>query len=275
MAYLGITFELGQIQLAEYDDNGVLRAQPDGFGLAPAVASQQVHHPLGFAARPGAPNLGPDGKPLEGSGSLALIARDGTDRFIIPIGDPRDFANIPPLPAEGGSVQYAPRCPAPSFHVISAKDGTHQIYVEIGDSAHIIAVGRDANDEPIVEITHADGMGLTLFKRSAVLKNAAGDCYAQLSDDGGILNGNWKVTGAFDIGAASFPLVKFPALSTELGAIQNALTLIGAALAGLAAVPVNSPATTQCGAAVTGITAALAALATFNTSGPTLFTKGS
>jgi hypothetical protein len=107
MGYSGITFELGQVQLTEYDAKDVLRAQPDGLGESPGISTQQVHHFLGLVARPSDPDLGPDGQPLEGAGGLALIGRDGTDRFIIPLGDPRDLAKLPTA-KKGERILYGP-----------------------------------------------------------------------------------------------------------------------------------------------------------------------
>lgn len=233
MGFVGIRFEYGQCVLCEYDSSGVLKAQPDGAGVAPQVASYDVMWPLGFAARAPVATADSKGKPIGGGGCNILIGKDGTEYRVQLMGDYRDLVRIPPLPVEGGSVQYAPGCQTPSFHTISSKDGTHQIYVEVGDSAHVITIGRDANDEAVLEITHSRGMALTFFKDKAVLKNRTGNVYAELNDDGGILNGNWKVTGAFDVGAVSFPLTKFAELAAWVTAAQ-------AALAAIAAVPVNS-----------------------------------
>lgn len=275
MAWVGLRFELGQAVLCEYDAGGVLRAQPDGAGESSRLSSFEALHPLGFAARAPAAKAGSDGKPLGGGGCKLLIIKDGTEFRVQLLGDQRDLARIPPLPAEGGAVMYAPGCPVPSFHVINSKDGSHQIYVEIDDGAHIITVGRDANSDPIIEIAHARGMALTLFKDAAVLKNRTGNCYVELKDDGGNLNGNWKVTGAFDVGAVSFPLVKAPALATELAAVQAALAALAAAVSALAALPPNLPTSAAAAAATAAVGAAAAALGVFGAAGPTLLTKGS
>ncbi len=272
---MGIRFELGQAVLCEYDAAGTLKAQPDGAGETPQVASYDLMHPLGFASRAPAAKAGSKGKPLGGGGCRLLIGRDGTDVISELKGDPRDLARIPPLPVEGGAVMYAPGSEAPSFHVISSKDGTHQIYVEQGDSSHVVTIGKDGNGDSILELVHARGMALTFLKDGAVLKNRTGNCYVELKDDGGTLNGNWKVTGAFDVGATSFPLVKAPPLATELAALQTALTLVGTALTALAGVPINSSAgAAPAAAAVAAIVAAQAALGAFGMAGPTVMTKG-
>lgn len=275
MGFVGIRFELGQCVLCEYDAVGTLKAQPDGAGQSPQVASYDLMHPLGFAARAPAAKANAKGKPLGGGGCRMLIGKDGTDVVGELKGDPRDLAKLPPLPEEGASVQYAPGSPLPSFDTHTGKDGTKTIYVEVGDSAHVITVGVDGNGEAVLEITHSRGMALTLFRDKTVLKNRTGNVYAELNDDGGVLNGNWKVTGAFDVGAVSFPLVKAPPLVSELTAVQTALSLLGAAVTAIAAVPVNSSAGAgPAGAAAAAIIAAQAALAAFGTAGPTTMTKG-
>jgi hypothetical protein len=275
MGWVGLRFEFGQAVLCEYDANGVLKTQPDGAGVSPQVASYDTMWPLGFAARAPAATAGKDGKPIGGGGCNLLIGKDGSEFRVQLMGDYRDLAKIPPLPVEGGSVQYAPGGAVPSFHVISAKDGTQQIYVEVGDSAHVITVGLDGNGEAVLELTHARGMALTFFKDAAVLKNRTGAVYVELNDDGGTLNGNWKVTGAFDIGAGSVPLVKAPPLATELAALQTALTLVGTALTAISGVPIVAPAgAAPSAAAVAAIVAAQAALAAFGAAGPTIVTKG-
>lgn len=195
MGFVGIRFELGQCVLCEYDAAGTLKAQPDGAGQSPQIASYDLMHPLGFAARAPAARANANGAPLGGGGCRMLIGKDGTDVVTELKGDPRDLAQLPPLPVEGGAVMYAPGAAVPSFHVINSKDGTHQIYVEIGDSSHVITVGKDGNGESVLSITHADGMAIEMFRNKTIIKNGAGDCYIELNESGGTLNGNWKIVG--------------------------------------------------------------------------------
>lgn len=269
--FVGITFELGQAILSSYVD-GFLRVQPDGLGPEPKVGSHEVKHPLGFHSRPNDPETNPDGSAQEGAAADLLIGRDGSERFAFLLGDRRSVAGIPPL-KKGSSVHYA--CsPLPSFFVLNGDDGTAQLYIEVGDSAHVITIGNDGNGEATLELTHARGMALTFFRDKAVLKNRTGSVYAELSDTLGTLNGNWKVTGAFDVGATSFPLVKAPALITELTAVQTALTALAAAVSGLAALGPNSSVSAAAATAATAAANALAALSAFGTAGPTTMMKG-
>jgi hypothetical protein len=194
MGWSGIRFELGQAIQSTYDASGFLRVQHDGLGEAPNVGSSEVLHPGGLAYRARDPEVGPDGKAKDGGGSKILVAFDGTEYKIIYVGDQRALAGIPPL-AKGSSVQYAHTAGPPSFDVHSGEDGTKQIYVEIGDSAHVITVGRDGNGEPVLELTHADGMAISMFRESLTIKNKDGTVFAEFARDKGTLSGNWKVVG--------------------------------------------------------------------------------
>lgn len=194
MSYLGLCFELGQAIHCEYDPDGILKAQPDGAGES-QLGSFEVLGPLGLVARAPSASADSTGKPLGGGGCKALIIKDGTDYRVLLLGDQRDLVKIPPLPAEGGAALVAPGCQVPSFHVVSSKDGTHQIYVEIGDSSHVVNIGRDGNGESVLSLTHADGMAVEMFRKSLRIKNASGDAFIELNDEGGTLNGNWKLAG--------------------------------------------------------------------------------
>lgn len=202
MGWAGLRIELGQAVFSSYDTAGVLRAQHDGLGAAPLVGSSEVIYPLGLVSRAPAAKTGPDGKPLDGGGCKVFVVYDGTEYRILYLGDHRDSANIPPLPEEGGTALHAPGCPVPSFYKIESKDGTHQIYVEIGDSSHVITVGHDGNGKPILELAHRDGMAVTMLERSLVLRNAAGDAYIEINDGGIVINGNVKVHGALEANGA-------------------------------------------------------------------------
>lgn len=228
--FVGIKLELGQSIQSSYDTVGFLKAQHNGLGQNPNVGSSEVLHPLGFASRGRDPDVGPDGKALDGGGCKLLIYRDGTEIVVEFKADQRALAGIPPL-LKGSSVQYAHTSGRPSFDMHSGDDGTKTIYVEVGDAAHVVTIGNDGNGDPIVEIVHARGMALTFLKDGAVLKNRTGSCYVELKDDGGVLNGNWKVTGAFDIGAASFPLAKSAELLAWALNVNAALNGLGVPVA--------------------------------------------
>lgn len=258
MPWVGIRYELGQSVNAFYDEEGLLKAQHDGLGRNPKVGASDAIHPLGFAAKPRPTDVNPDGSIKGGGGCRLRIGHDGDELHVEFVGDHRDLARIPPLPAAGGAVMYAPGCAAPSFHVVRSDDGTHQTYVEVGDSAHIITAGLDGNGDRILELVHADGMAITMLKGSVVVKNNGGSAYLEINDSGVNIIGPFKAAGGADIGGpGSVPLTKQPALTPVLTAIQAALGTM-----------TPTPATAAAMAALT------AALATFATAGPTLTTKG-
>jgi hypothetical protein len=192
MSFIGIVWEMGACVHTEFDADGYLTAQPDGLGDAARVHPYELHHPLGFAARAVDPEM-VDGKPVQGKGCNLLIGSLGNENHTLLLADPRYVASFPPLKA-GSVVQYA--CsPLPSFDTHDGENGTKTIYVEVGDTAHVITVGVDSNGLPLLSIVHSDGMAIILEKSKAVIKNAAGDCYIELGESGGTLNGNWVVTG--------------------------------------------------------------------------------
>lgn len=231
MGFTGLTFEVGSCVLTEYNDDGFLMAQPDGLGADARLASYELHHQAGFESRPADPEVDADGNVIQGRGCNLLLGTVGNERHAVLLADPRFVLSRPPL-GKGDAVQYALRT-APSFDHHSGEDGTKTIYVEVGDSAHLIIVGHDGNGDPIVEIVHADGMAITMLKNSLVIKNNAGDCYIELNDSGGTLNGNWKVVGAFDIGETSFTLAKAAELITWATNVNTALNGLGAPIAPL------------------------------------------
>lgn len=192
MSFLGITFELGACVLTEFDADTFLTAQPDGLGAEARVHPYELHHPFGFASRPADAEMA-DGKVREGKACNLLIGSIGNENHAWLGADPRYVSSFPPL-KKGSAVQYC-ASPLPSFDVHDGENGTKTIYVEVGDAAHVITVGVDANDEPTLSIVHKDGMAIIMAKQKTIIKNAAGDTYIELSDSGGTLNGNWTVTG--------------------------------------------------------------------------------
>jgi hypothetical protein len=193
MAFVGIRFELGACVLTEYDDDGHLTAQPDALGNDPRVTPYELHHQAGFDSRPQDPELDPDGYVIEGKGCTLLMGSIGNENHAWLGADPRFVASRPPL-EKGDVVQYALRT-VPSFDIHKGDDGTKTIYVEVGDSAHVITVGLDGNGDSIISLIHADGMAVIMQHEKLILKNAAGDAYIELNDSGGVLNGNWQITG--------------------------------------------------------------------------------
>ncbi len=189
-ARLGLRIDLAT--LSEYDANGFLGVQYDSFGDQPAgVEAVEALHPFGFISRPLDPDVDENGDPTHGC--VAVTLWDGDEVNVLLLSDARVQPRVPPL-NKGSCAQYCGSA-APSFDMHDGADGTKTIYVEVGDSAHVITVGYDGNGDTVLSIVHADGMAVLLHQKKAIIKNAAGDCYIELNDSGGTLNGNWKVVG--------------------------------------------------------------------------------
>ena len=193
MAFYGIALQMGSCVLTEFDDDGFLTAQPDGLGDSPQVEPYQLHHYAGFESRAQDPELDPQGKPIQGKGCGLLYGSHGNENHAWLGHDPRFVAAKPPL-GKGDACQYALRL-IPSFDVHSGTDGTKTIYVEVGESAHVITIGVDGNGDSILSLVHADGMAIIMQHETVIMKNAAGDAYIEIGASGGVLNGNWQVTG--------------------------------------------------------------------------------
>jgi hypothetical protein len=247
MGWAGITFELGQIQFTEYDeDSEALKAQPDAGGMAPRLASEQVHHFLGVASRPNDPELGPNGKPLDGSGSLALIGKDGTDRFIIPLGDPRDLAKLPRL-KKGERMLYGPaanfaRCHADgSVTTFTTTDGTlngKSVYAQVRPDGILWVApwGKLSFDANGFHMLHSSGARMDagaigglpspLDQLGSYFKIAA----ASVQIEGAIV-AIGTAAGASDAAARATPTVAaLAAIAGALTAIQEAMVAMGPAL---------------------------------------------
>jgi phage baseplate assembly protein gpV len=192
-----VEWQLGSCTYSEYDVDGFLGIQVDGFGEDESgVPPYETWHPFGFVGRP----LDPDS-----DGSCAvLIFFDGDEGFTVAMSDSRAAALIPPV-KKGGSSQYAtPKAlTTRSFDVHDGDDGTKQIYIEYFDGgtlkAHVVTIGLDANGKAFCEFLHGDGMGLTCIEKVAMLRNAPGSVYVSVDDDGATINGNTKINGSLSV----------------------------------------------------------------------------
>lgn len=189
-----IRLSLGTALLTVRDENGFLGVQHDPQALRAqegSSAPDELLHPFGFASRPL--------DPTNGKGCSLLFGLDGHEGFAWLANDPRLADKIPPL-SKGGSVQYASDG---SFASFDPDTHTWSLYVPYeSGKAHSITVGRDGNDKPLLEVVHGDGMAVTMLEKSLVLRNAAGDAYIEVNDDGVTINGNVKINGALEANGA-------------------------------------------------------------------------
>ncbi len=264
-----IKLTLGKALLTVRDENGFWGVQRDSLALKPTEAESppfELLHSYGFASRPL--------DPTNGKGCSLFYGLDGHEGFAWLANDPRLADKIPPL-AKGGSVQYASDG---SFAVFDPDTHTWTLYVPYSTSpakAHLVTVGRDGNSTPIIELASGEGPSFTILDKVTTQKNADGSCYVVLDDSGTTIVGPFKAAGGADIGGpTSQPLVKFPALSTELTAVQAALVALSAAVEALSKLGPNLSTQPAATAATAAVGLAAAALSSFAAAGPTLTTKG-
>lgn len=245
--------ELGTCVTTGYDENGFIGVQIDGYG-GPDSSTQfeQLSHAYGFTSRP----LDPE----KGIGCSLFRWNQRRRRHMWLGDDPRIADKIPPI-KKGGSAQYASDG---SFASFDPETHTWTLYVPYADGkAHLGTFGKDGNGTPIIEWASGEGPSFTILDKVTTLKNASGSAYIVLNDDGTTVVGPLKAAGGADIGGpTSEPLSKFAALAAVLTELAQALPAIGAGL-------------TPAGAAAAAlITATVAAIATFESTGATLTTKG-
>lgn len=224
-----IELSLGKALLTLRDENGFWGVQRDHFALkaeASDAPAYELLHTFGFSSLPL--------DPTHGRACSLFYGLDGAEGFAWLANDPRLAGIIPPL-AKGGSVQYASDG---SFASFDPDTHTWSLYVPYAQGkAHSITAGLDGNDKPLLEVVHGDGMAVTMLEKSLVLRNAAGDAYIEINDDGIVINGNVKVNGALEANGAKIT----PAgdVQTATG-VSLALHLHGSAM-GPTTPPVPTP----------------------------------
>lgn len=220
-------FQVGTAVAVAYGEGGFLGVQPDGFGDNPGT---NARHSLGI--------YGVISRPLDadenGVGALCLWGDEGAEGFAWMGFDPRDVSRVPP--ASGGSSGiYNSRG---SFILLDHATNTSTWFVPIefdasgnATKSHGIQVGYDANDKACINLTHADGMSVSLIANGVVIKNAAGDAYVEVGANGIVLNGNVKLVGGLDVGGgAALPVTLAPALIQYLSALEGILGALAATI---------------------------------------------
>ena len=186
-------WDLGVSCLSEYDPDGFLGFQVDVYGEQQSGAPPfEAHYPTGIVSRHRDPDTGSDGLPTLG-GNI-LYAWEGNTGYAFPMADPRAIGRLPRI-KKGGTCVYADTGASgkPSFIAFDGDNGSQQTYVGYGSKAHSFSLLTTPGGAEAVALVHGEGMALTMAaggKRSAILKNAAGDSYVELNDDGFTCNGN-------------------------------------------------------------------------------------
>jgi hypothetical protein len=233
-----LVFDFSAGVVAGYAADGHAHIQHDGFGEEDSGAQPlALHHWFGFQGVPHHGTRGANGE-VDPERSCPLLWGYGqNDGHAWPMADPRWIAKLPQV-NPGGSIQYGGKLGQPSFQFFDGSSGSWQVYVPYGFSgtgtdglpskAMSIAVNVRTPGAESVEIVHGSGMSVTMLaggKNSVVVKNAAGDAYVEVNDDGITVNGNMKVNGAVEMAnpTAAVPLVLGPQLVAYLEALELAL----------------------------------------------------
>jgi hypothetical protein len=100
------------------------------------------------------------------------------------------------------------------------------------DKAHAMVFDPEASNQS-VSLVHALGMALLMTAdKDVIIKNAAGDAYLQVGDDGVTLNGNVTLNGGVVCGdtVAAQPVALAPPIVTWAASVNATLTAIAALL---------------------------------------------
>jgi len=258
-----IGFDVGMAVLTEYDADGFLTTQIDAYGEEKSgVLPYDAHHFYGRISRPHDPETGPDGTPR--LGCVVLIGMDGGRGHVWHLGDPRVTGLLPRV-KKGGNLNYGGKLKNPGFYYMDGDTGSQTIYVpykivnDVPQKAMTIEINVDNEGQESISIIHGSGAAVSITEAggdvSVMMKNAKGNAYVEVNDEGGVLNGQWTVQGGFNAGGpeSAVPLVRAPEL----------ITLLQQLCAVIASINISF---TQ-GAAIAPILARLATIVAKNTKG--------
>lgn len=263
--FVGLKFDLGACVLTDFDEDDFLRAQPDALGTEPQVEPYELHHPFGFSSRPLDPDVGPDGKPLQGQACNLLFATRGNATFAWLAADPRAVPGLPRL-KQGESVMYSTYGAFMRCHV----DGTISIFTTDDGSTDGRSVYFQVRPDGFRWVAPwgkmvFDATGFHMLTKGGARIDAGSigglpPPLDQLSTYVSVVAGIIKMQASVSAEGAPGvpePIAKATSTLSVLTAIQAALTAIGSALTALGN-----------GSAGAAITASATALATGTASIP-------
>ena len=230
-----VVLDFAQVLGTEYDDDKHLHATIDLHGEEEAAGHPlEVLSLLGTVVRPLDPESVADGDPQGASPVLTLT--HGDIRAVLPLNDPRSMSSLP-LVKSGGYLTFCPAAPG-SFAIFEGLDpkkvrraGSFTLSTKYGEKAHLFELSVATDGKENVKLVHAEGMGLILQAgdtRSALLKNASGDAYVQVHDEGLDFVGKTRVTGNLTVGqmAAADSLVKAKTFEVWASMIEKAIQAV-------------------------------------------------
>jgi len=234
-----VSLDFAQVLGSEYDDDGHIGLSLDHYGEEEASGqAAELLCPLGIVVRPVDPDVSNDGSP-EGV-SPVLQMTEGDHVAAMPLNDPRVTSQLPKQ-KKGGFLTYCPAAPG-SFFVFDGLDpekkkraGSFTLsakYTSGSAKAHFFQFDVREDGKEAVSLKHGEGMGLQMMSgglRSAVFRNATGNAFVEVNDEGIILAGKIKQQGSMTVGqmAAADSLLKAKPMMAYLAAIEAALSSLG------------------------------------------------
>lgn len=200
---MGLEFDIGTALLTQYDDDGFLGVQIDGLGGSESgVPPYELHSLHGLLTRAHDPD--------DDGGCQVLFGMEAGRGHGWFCSDPRVVPLLPPL-EKGGAVLYGGKLKAPTFFNIDGATNSTTLYVpyKVDDSgvaqkAMSFSINVDNDGEESIEITHGSGASFYMMESggavSIVMKNAPGDAYIEVNDQGIVLNGSVTVQGGLNSG---------------------------------------------------------------------------
>lgn len=198
-----LSFDIGVALLSTYDDDKFLGIQVDAFGEEQSgVVPYEAHSPHGIISRPH--------DPTEDGACQVLYAMEAGRGHAWVQSDPRVIPLLPPI-KKGGFAFYGGNIKGPAFTNIDGETNSMTTYVPYRfdasgtpQKAMLFDINVNIEGNEAISLIHGSGAALTFVEQagsvSAVLKNAKGDAYVEVNDDGIILNGNVTVQGGFNSG---------------------------------------------------------------------------
>lgn len=230
-----LEFDVGIATLTKYDADKFPEVQIDAYGEKQSgVIPYELHSPHGLLTRCHDPSTDDDGDHVHGC--QVLYALEGGKGHAWFLQDTRIVPLLPPL-KKGGLCAYGGKLTTPSFINIDGDTGSHIHYVPyaivggVPTKAMSIQINVDNEGREAISIIHGSGASIAIVDSfgsvSTTIKNASGNSYIEVNDDGIILNGNVTAYGGMTSGAlGALPVAKAPGVIAALTAIVTALTTL-------------------------------------------------
>jgi hypothetical protein len=236
MKFQGYGLRFGQISYVATDEKSWYGVHFYGFSPDSSLPQVEFQPNFGFAARPV--------DATNGTGCNGFYSLDGEFAWLGH--DARFTDKCPPLTPGSAAMWNSDG----SYQVLDAEAQTSTQYVKVGDSAHMITVGKTGSGKTVIDILSASGARFTLGDEDTLWR-CQGNAFIRMKGDNITANGTFKGGSADFGGGAGLPVVNATALATAVTAtiaafsgggapatqaqVAAMLTAIAAALTGPAA----------------------------------------